>query len=420
MAAPPNLPPADVLLKRAEEMLGELEKGPWPSHVTELKKTKYPLKVYGVGLAARKSPWGPSAVKVSYVNTGVLARVAREWVPGGGEEVHFRVFHTPGKFWTTDFARKLAKIAKEHGVGLLELVGQTGAFVINLTKDKAEDMVDVLREIGTDVGGSGDAIRALNACVGPALCEFALFDTLRWYAEFHKDKRVNDAIATPGFPYKFKIKFSGCPMDCARANRGDVGFIGVFERHIIDQELLRKKIEAGEVKPEELVARCPARAISWDPKTRTLSIDKAKCKKSMECIRRAFPAIRPDKSTAKVAVVVGGGSKGRYGPKLGWFIGYTDPGDPKKAIDLVFKMIEPWDKEAQPKYRVGDYILVVGLDKYLEKAEVKLEGMPFTKSKLPDDVPYTVLPKEERNKYLEFAQKLREGIATKEAAGAGQ
>lgn len=95
------------------------------------------------------------------------------------------------------------------------------------------------------------------------------------------------------------------------------------------------------MKPEELAARCPARAISWDPKTRTLSIDEAKCRRSMECIRRAFPAIKPDKNKVKVAVLVGGGSKGRYGPKLGWFIGYTDPDDPKKAIDLTFKAIEP-------------------------------------------------------------------------------
>ncbi|MCX8137836.1 MAG: sulfite reductase, dissimilatory-type subunit alpha, partial [Pyrobaculum aerophilum] len=230
MSAPPGLPPKEELLQRAEEVLKELEKGPWPSHVTELRKTRYPLHVYGVGLVARKSPWGPAAVKVEYVNTGVLSRWARDWVPGGGSEVHFRVFHTPGKFLRTDFVRKITKISRELGVGLIELVGQTGALVLNLTPETAEQMVDALREIGTDVGGSGDAIRALNACVGPALCEFALYDTLKWYAEFHKGKRVNDNIVTPNYPYKFKIKFSGCPFDCTRAvHRADFGFIGVWE-----------------------------------------------------------------------------------------------------------------------------------------------------------------------------------------------
>lgn len=94
MSAPPGLPPPEELLKRAEEVLGELEKGPWPSHVKELRKTRYPLHIYGVGLVARKSPWGPGAVTVKYVNTGVLSRWSREWVPKGGEETHFRVFHT--------------------------------------------------------------------------------------------------------------------------------------------------------------------------------------------------------------------------------------------------------------------------------------------------------------------------------------
>lgn len=59
--------------------------------------------------------------------------------------------------------------------------------------------------------------------------------------------------------------------------------------------------------------------------------------------------------------------------------------------------------------------MVVGLDKFVEKAGVRLEGMPFTKNNLPDEVPYTVLPKEERGRYLEFAQTLCRRIATKVA-----
>ena len=407
MSAPANLPPKEELLNRAEEILKQLEGGPWPSHVSELRKTRYPLHVYGVGLVARKSPWGPAAVKVEFLNTGVLSRWARDWIPGGGSEVHFRVFHTPGKFLRTDFLRKITKISRELGVGLIELVGQTGALVLNLTPETAEAMVDALREIGTDVGGSGDAIRALNACVGPALCEFALYDTLKWYAEFHKDKRVNDNIVTPSYPYKFKIKFSGCPLDCARAQRGDIGFIGVWEgAPEVDQELLRRKIEAGEVDPEKLAANCPSGAITWDKERRELRIDGTRCKKSMHCIRAAFPAIKPGKKR-KVAVVVGGGSKGRFGPKLGWFIGYLEPDQVKDAIDLTFKVIGPWEAEAQPKYRLGDYIMHVGLDKFIEKAGIKLEGMPVSTAKMPDEVPYAVLPKEVRERFLSFAQQLK-------------
>jgi sulfite reductase alpha subunit len=410
MSAPPGLPPPDELLKKAEEYLKELEKGPWPSHVAEMRKTEYPLRVYGVGLVARKSPWGPSVVKTKRL-TGVLARMARDWVPGGGEEVHFRVFHTPGKFLPTDYLRKIIQISREYGVGLIEAIGQTGAMVINVkSKDVADKMIDALREAGTDVGGSGDAIRELNACVGPALCEFALFDTLKWFVEFRKDKRVHDAIAVPGFPYKFKVKISGCPMDCARANRADLGFIGVWKgAPEVDQELLRKKIEAGEVDPQKLVANCPSGAISWDPEKKELKIDGSRCKKSMHCIRAAFPAIKPGKER-RVAVLVGGGSKGRYGPKLGWFVGYLKPDEVQKAIDLTFKVIEPWDKEAMAKVRIGDYILMEGLYRFIEKAGIDLENTPKIVEKLPDNVPYRVLPEEERKKFAEFAEKIKQAV----------
>lgn len=410
MAAPPGLPPPDELLKKAEEYLKSLEKGPWPSHVSEMRKTGYPLHVYGVGLVARKSPWGPSVVKAKRL-TGVLARVARDWVPGGGEEVHFRVFNTPGKFYPTWYLRKLIQISRELGIGLIEAVGQTGAIVINLkSKDVADKMIDVLREAGTDVGGSGDAIRELNACVGPALCEFALYDTLKWFTEFRNDKRVHDAMAVPGLPYKFKLKFSGCPMDCARANRADLGFIGVWKgAPEVDQELLRKKIDAKEVDVEALVAGCPAGAITWDREKRELKIDGTRCKKSMNCIRKAFPAIKPGRER-RIAVLVGGGSKGRYGPKLGWFIGYLKPDEIQKAVDLVFKIIEPWDKEAQAKERIGDYIMMIGLNKFIEKVGIELEDTPKAVEKMPDNVPYRVLSEEERKKFAEYAMKIREAV----------
>jgi len=408
MAAPPGLPPPEELLKKAEEYLRELEKGPWPSHISELRKTGYPLHVYGCGLVARKSPWGPSAVKTKRL-TGVMARIAREWVPGGGEEVHVRVFQTPGKFYPTDHLRKILKIVKEYGIGLLEVTGQTSAMVINTKgKEAVEKIIDALREIGTDVGGSGDAIRELAACVGPALCEFALFDTLQWLAEFRKDRRVHDHIAVPGFPYKFKLKFSGCPFDCARANRADFGLMGVWKgAPEVDQELLKEKIKAGEVDPKALEANCPSRAITWDGKE--LKIDGTRCKRSMQCIRAAYPAIKPGKER-RIAVLVGGGSKGNFGAKLGWFIGYLKPdlSEVKKAADLMFKLIELWDSEAPPKHRFGDYILSTGLSKLIEKAGIDLEDTPKFVEKIPDSVPYRVLPEAERNKFAEFAEKVRQ------------
>jgi sulfite reductase alpha subunit len=127
----------------------------------------------------------------------------------------------------------------------------------------------------------------------------------------------------------------------------------------------------------------------------------------MHCIRAAFPAIKPGKRR-KVAVVIGGGVKGRFGPKLGWFVGYLEPNEEgmRRAVDLVFKVIEPWDREAQPKYRLGDYIMQQGIETFVHKAGIKLEGMPPL-AKTGDEVPYAVLSKEEREAYLNLVRELK-------------
>jgi sulfite reductase alpha subunit len=36
-------------------------------------------------------------------------------------------------------------------------------------------------------------------------------------------------------------------------------------------------------------------------------------------------------------------------------------------------VIEPWDKEAMAKVRIGDYILMEGLHRFIEKAGIDLE-----------------------------------------------
>ena len=121
----------------------------------------------------------------------------------------------------------------------------------------------------------------------------------------------------------------------------------------------------------------------------------------------AFPAVKPGKKR-KVAVLLGGNVKGRFRPKLGWFVGYLEPNEEglKQAVDLVFKAIEPWDKEAPPKYRLGDYIMQQGIETFVQKAGIKLEGMPpFVK--IGDEVPFAVLSKEEREAYLSLVKELK-------------
>ncbi|MEM1923768.1 MAG: sulfite reductase, dissimilatory-type subunit alpha [Pyrobaculum sp.] len=388
------------------KVLKPLEGGPWPSHVDELKKTRYPLEAYAAGLAARKTMWAAGSAKIRYVYTGFIARRTRD---GKISELHFRVWQPSGYLYSTEKLRKLVDFADKYGLGLIELAGQQGMMIISIQPELADEAVDYLRNVvGTDVGATGDTIREIAACIGPALCEFSLYDTLEARDKFLTHPKIYEWMSNQLFPFKFKAKFSGCPFDCTRAvHRADFGFIGVWEgAPDVDLELFRKKVEAGEVDPVKLAADCPSGAIQWDAERKELKIDGSRCKKSMHCIRTAFPAIKPGKKR-KVAVVIGGGSKGRFGPKLGAFIGYLQPDQIKDAIDLTFKVIGPWEAEAQPKYRLGDYVMQIGLDKFIEKAGIKLEGMPVSTSRMPDEIPYAVLSKEVRERFLSFAEQLK-------------
>ena len=215
------------------------------------------------GLAARKTAWAAGSAKIRYVYTGFIARRTRD---GKYAELHFRVWQPSGQIYTTDQLRKMLDFADKHGLGLIEIAGQQGMLIVSVDPAQADETVDALRSIGTDVGATVDTIRELATCVGPALCEFALYDTLEARDKFLTHPKIYEWMSHQLFPFKFKVKFSGCPFDCTRAvHRSDFGFIGIWEgAPEVDQELLRKKIEAGEVDPEKLAANCPSGAITWD------------------------------------------------------------------------------------------------------------------------------------------------------------
>jgi sulfite reductase alpha subunit len=210
------------------------------------------------------------------------------------------------------------------------------------------------------------------------------------------------------FPFKFKAKFSGCPFDCTRAvHRSDFGFIGIWEgAPEVDQELLRRKIEAGEVDPEKLAANCPSGAITWDKEKKELKIDGTRCKKSMQCIRAAFPAIKPGRNR-KIAVVVGGHVKGRFGGKMGKPLAIVNSVD--EAMDWVVKTVEAWMNGfetgvSKHKDRIGDFIMKVGFKKYTEEIlGVKVPYKPSLHGRLGAGA---VLEDEERKMWLDWVNNI--------------
>jgi sulfite reductase alpha subunit len=360
-------------LERGMKMLEYLEGGPWPSYVKELRKTKYPIEAYAEGLAKKYTPWLSGSFRVRYVFSGILARRSRD---GKFVEIHFRTYTPAGRFYSTSYLRKVIEVAKKYGIELLELGGNTGALVMNMIAEKADEAVDAIRTIiGTDVGGSGDTFREFYACPGPALCEFALYDTLHAMDYVRSHPAIYRYLNTQMFPYKIKFKFSGCPMDCAMANsRADFALIGTWVgAPEVDQGLLRKMVEEGKINPKELVESCPSKAIAWDEERKELRIDGSKCLKAMNCIRKAFPAIKPGKNR-KIALLVGAHAQGHFGPKLGRAVALLD--SIEEVIPFATELVNKYMELAPRRHRIGDMIIRRGFKVISEVADKTLPNKP--------------------------------------------
>ena len=111
-----------------------------------------------------------------------------------------------------------------------------------------------------------------------------------------------DELHRPAFPYKFKIKFSGCPNDCvASIARSDMSVIGTW-RDDIQQSIqaeVKAYAEGGKMDIAERRRAANARpsACRWDGTK--LTIDNSNCVSCMHCINLMPKALRPGKDRAR-------------------------------------------------------------------------------------------------------------------------
>ena len=127
--------------------------------------------------------------------------------------------------------------------------GSTGDMIfLGTTTDELEPCFAELTAKGWDLGGSGSAMRTPSCCVGKARCEWSCYDTMDLC--YQTTQNFQFEMHRPSFPYKFKVKCSGCPNDCVAAvARADMSVIGVWKDDIRIDQAAVKAYAAGEIKP---------------------------------------------------------------------------------------------------------------------------------------------------------------------------
>ena len=381
--------------------LDELEKGPWPSFVTGLKRLAQDNDM-AVDLLGQLETSYQTKKGVFGYGGGIIPRFT-ELKDEKGEPIYKDAaeFHTlrvqppPGMHYNTDVLRKMADIWERHGSGLIAFHGQSGDIMFQgATTDNVQGAFDEINELGFDLGGAGPAVRTSMSCVGAARCEQSCYDE----AKAHRMvlNTFVDDIHRPSLPYKFKFKFSGCPNDCMNSiQRADMAVIGTWRDNIRTDEALAKKWFAKHGMNElvnDVVARCPTKAFQLkeikDVKkgehvssvavsdTHAVEIDNHDCVRCMHCINVMTGALSPGKDKG-ATVLVGGKRTLKIGDLMGTvvvpFMKLETDEDMEQLVDLGQRIIDFFAENALEHERTGEMIERIGLVNFLDAMGIDVD-----------------------------------------------
>jgi dissimilatory sulfite reductase alpha subunit len=393
------------MAKHKTPLLDELEKGPWPSFVSDIKreaahrhankdKVEYQipedvcddlLGVLELSYADGETHWKHGGiVGVFGYGGGVIGRYCDQpqMFPGVAHFHTMRVNQPAGMYYKTEFLRKICDFWDMRGSGLTNMHGSTGDIILLGTRtDQLEEIFSVLtHEMKTDLGGSGSNLRTPAACLGKSRCEYACYDSQQLCYTLTQD--YQDELHRPAFPYKFKFKFDACPNGCvASIARSDMSFIGTWKDDIrIDQEAVQAYV-GGEIAPnagahkgkdwgpfdiqKEVIERCPTQCMSMEGKK--LVIDTKECTRCMHCINVMPRALRVGKDTG-LSILVGAKAPILDGAQMGsLLVPFIQAEEPYDEIKEVIESIwDWWMEEGKNRERLGETIKRLTFQKLLE------------------------------------------------------
>jgi dissimilatory sulfite reductase (desulfoviridin) alpha/beta subunit len=205
---------------------------------------------------------------------------------------------------------KILEVAKKYAGDYVHLSVRQSIEMPYVDYRKFKAVHDELAEVGQKIASCGPRVRVPTACSG---CEYnpnGLTDTQKMV------KLVDDKFFGRELTHKFKISFSGCPIDCARSSGMDLGFQGAVEPKFEKEACIGCRICA---------KACTEGAIDSDPETGEPIFHPEKCLYCGDCIRSCPTDCWQSKRLGWMVRV--GGKHGRHpigGTKIGEFVSDDD------------------------------------------------------------------------------------------------
>lgn len=243
--------------------------------------------------------------------------------------------------------RKAAEIAEKYGRGEVHTSFRQSIEVPYVHYQYFEAIAAELKEVdGWSVASCGPRIRVPTACGGCTYNPNGLMDTQTMCLEV--DKRY---FGIASGHHKFKISFSGCPIDCPRTREMDVGFQGIVDPELDDEKCnsCGLCVAACEEKALTMVNQLPVRDLS-------------KCIYCGDCIK-VCPVDAMLVKRKGWLVRVGGkhGKHPLYSYEVAKFASDQD------CYPIIDKTMAWYQSNAKGRERIGTTIGRLGLTKYLDE-----------------------------------------------------
>ncbi len=390
--------------------LDELEKGPWPSFVTGLKRlakeNDMMVDLMGQLETSYKTKfgyWKGGTVGVFGYGGGVIPRFTelkdesgKPMFPEAAEFHTLRVQPPAGMHYTSDLLRKMCDVwSANGGSGLIAFHGQSGDIMFQGIKTAdVQRAFDEFNEMGFDLGGAGPALRTSMSCVGAARCEMSCYDEAKALRTVINNNL--DDMHRPSLPYKFKFKFSGCPNDCVNAiQRSDMATIGTWRDNIrVNEAQVQDYMKAHGMNDlvNDVVSKCPTKAITLVESGKfqasenvsaadlgngqTMCIDNKNCVRCMHCLNVIPGGLLPGNDKG-VSILVGGKGVLKIGATMGTvvipFMKLETEEDFEKLNDLARNIIDFFAENALEHERTGEMIERIGLTNFLEGMDIPVD-----------------------------------------------
>ena len=404
------------MAKHETPFLDQLESGPWPSFVSDLKQQaevrqkneagvefQIPadavddlLGVVELSYKHGRTHWKHGGiVGVFGYGGGVIGRYCDQpkLFPGVEHFHTMRVSQPAGKYYTSDYLREITKLWDLRGSGVTNMHGATGDIILlgTTTPQLEEVFWELTHNLHQDLGGSGSNLRTPADCLGQSRCEYACYDS-QALCHFLTNE-YQDELHRPAFPYKFKFKFDACPNCCvASIARSDMSFIGTWRDDIkIDQDAVAKYVENDAAYPanagahkgrdwgpfdiqKEVIELCPTKCMKYE--NNKLTIDTPNCTRCMHCINTMPRALKIGDDRG-CSILVGAKAPILDGAQMGSllvpFIEVNAENDYEAITEVIENIWDWWMEEGKNRERLGELIMRQGFQKLLEVTGIEAQ-----------------------------------------------